>query len=451
MTDIRKAGVGVSPSACGEQGKGPILASAREETIVGMTQTASLTAVVRQRYKHLHKLVQLGGLRRWKPLSGQSPSGMGRRRAVFRGAVSPRIEEAQKMSRLTRIAMLLACAVGVGFPTSSEAGIIPWAYDAIFGPVGSMRQSYSTPYYTGYSGYVGTNYQPAAYSYGYATNGCSSCQQSSYYSQAQSGCGCSPCGSSCGYGCSSGGCASGGCASGNCTVNSAPNGSLSPVADPSNYSRGIETRLEAIEKHLNIVPPRENTGTQPRTYDADRFGPSRRPRSTDGLDDGTAVPPREGNGQGTRRSGTGNVIDDGTFSKPDVRNPSHGKTTDPNDEFFKGNPAPRSNTDGTSTGPRETFKVNTEKANTELKEAPMPADPDLVIPKKEPVPTGPAIEEKNGPQTLRLDSRITSKAVSPRERQTIVVGFQKPVVARTKAPTTIWAGNPQTTDLAQRR
>ena len=95
--------------------------------------------------------------------------------------------------------------------------------------------------------------------------------------------------------------------------------------------------------------------------------------------------------------------------------------------------------------------MNTEKANTELKEAPKPDDKDLVIPEKKPVPTGDAVEEKSGPQTLRLDSRITSKAVSPRERQTIVVGFQKPVVARTKSPTTNWAGNPRTTDLAQHR
>ena len=77
-------------SAHREQGKGPILASARAEAIVETTQTASLTAVVRQRYKHLHKLVQLGDLTRWEPLSRQSPSGIGEtRKAVVRGEVSP--------------------------------------------------------------------------------------------------------------------------------------------------------------------------------------------------------------------------------------------------------------------------------------------------------------------------------------------------------------------------
>ena len=76
----------MSLSAHREQGKGSILASARAETIVRATQTASLTAVVRQRYKRLHKLVQLGGLTRWEPLSRQSPSGMGRRaRLLFEG------------------------------------------------------------------------------------------------------------------------------------------------------------------------------------------------------------------------------------------------------------------------------------------------------------------------------------------------------------------------------
>jgi len=353
------------------------------------------------------------------------------------------------MSRLTRIAMLLACAVGIGFPASSDAGVIPWAYDASFGPVGSMRRPYYSPYYTGNVGSVGANYLPAAYSYGYATNGCSSCQQSSYYTQAQSGCGCSPCGSSCGYGCSSGG-----CASGNCTVNSAPAGSLSPIADPSNYSSGIESRLEAIEKHLKIVPPREHTGTRPRTYDEDRFGPSKtRTRANDGLDDGSAVPAREGVGTGTRRSGTGNVIEDESFSRPSIRNPARGTTTDPDNEPFPANSAPRSNTDGTSTGPRETFKVNTEKAHAEATDGPKSTDADLVIPEKKPAPTGAAVEETNGPQTLRLDSRITSKAVSPRERQAIAVGFQKPVVARTKTPARAsnWAGNSRATDLAQHR
>lgn len=358
------------------------------------------------------------------------------------------------MLRLTKIAMLLACVVGVGFPSSSDAGVIPWAYYSTLGPVVSMQGSYYTPYYTGYtpyytgySGYVGTNYQPAAYSYGYATNGCSSCQQSSYYSQTQSGCGCSPCGSNCGSGCSGGG-----CASGNCTANSAPAGSPSPIADPSNYSRGIESRLEAIEKQLHIVPPRENTGTRPRTYDDDRFAPSKtRTRANEGFDEGTSVPARDGVGTGTRRSGTGNVIEDENFTRPSIRNPARGTTTDPDNEPFAPNSAPRSNTDGTSTGPRETFKANTEKTNTEGTDAPKAADADLVIPEKKPAPTGAAVEETNGPQTLRLENRITSKPVSPRERQTIVVGFQKPAIARTKNPATNWAGNSRTADLAQHR
>ena len=107
------------------------------------------------------------------------------------------------MSRLARIAMLMACGVGVSAPTLSHAGVIPWAYNSISGPVGSMQQSGYVPYYSGYTPYYsgnvgasGANYLPAAYSYGYATNGCSSCQQSSYHAQGQDGCGCSPCGSS---------------------------------------------------------------------------------------------------------------------------------------------------------------------------------------------------------------------------------------------------------------
>ena len=90
------------------------------------------------------------------------------------------------MLRLAKFAAVLACVLGASCPSSSEAGVIPWAYDAVFGPVGSLHRSYYQPYYAGYSGYTGASYLPASYTTGYATNGCSSCQQSSYYASTYS-------------------------------------------------------------------------------------------------------------------------------------------------------------------------------------------------------------------------------------------------------------------------
>ncbi len=363
------------------------------------------------------------------------------------------------MLRLAKFAAVLACVVGTSGPSVSEAGVIPWAYDSVFGPVGSMQRSYYTPYYAGYSGYTGASYQPAAYSSGYATNGCSSCQQSSYYASTYGSCGCSPCGSTC----------SSGCASGNCTANSVPTGGLSPVADPNNYSRGtesrgVESRLEAIERQLNIVPPRDHTGTRSRTYD-DEFNATPRPRTrtNDGLGSGSSIPAREPYGTGTRRP-AGSGIDAEGYSTPSVRTPAHGTNTDAVDDgTFRANPPARTGPDGASSGTRDTFKVNTDKINTDqsgseksdsaASDSSNAGDADLVIPAKKPAATGTAIEGTNRPQTLPLDSRITSKAVSPRERQVIAVGFQKPVIARAKtpAPAKNWAGNTKSTDLAQHR
>ena len=205
-----------------------------------------------------------------------------------------------------------------------------------------------------------------------------------------------------------------------------------------------------IEKQLNIVPPRENPTTRPRTYDDDRFGPSRtRTRTNDGFDEGSSVPARDGTGTGTRRSGTGSVIDDQNFSRPSIRNGGSGSSTDTDRELFRENTTPRKAPEGTSADPFDAQKVNTEKVNTEEGgSAKAAGDADVVIPPRKPAPTGSAVEDSNGPQTLRLDSRITSKAVSPRQRQTILVEFQKPVVSQSKPQKSNWISN---SELVQKR
>src|SRR6185436_12736566 len=117
--------------------------------------------------------------------------------------------------------------------------------------------------------------------------------------------------------------------------------------------------------HLNIVPPREhtfppreNTGTRPRTDDDDQFAPSKRgTRANDAFDDGSAVPPRSGTGTGTRRGTSGGTTDDESFSRPSIRNPTHGTKTDEEKDLFPANPPPRSNPDGAASRWLDTFKV----------------------------------------------------------------------------------------------
>ncbi len=125
-------------------------------------------------------------------------------------------------------------------PATSEAGIIPWAWDTLFGPVGSIQARHAARY-------CGTNdcgvsssccYGPRLFgglrgwrnsaccaNYGYASYGCSSCGTG-----CSTGCntGCSTCGVGYGGGYDSGyvygsaGCGPGGCATGQCNVNYPP-------------------------------------------------------------------------------------------------------------------------------------------------------------------------------------------------------------------------------------
>jgi len=293
------------------------------------------------------------------------------------------------MSRLCRFGLLVVCIAGWVAPTSVEAQVFPWAYDTMYPSQG----------YTSY--YTGSSYSGAPYVTGYAPGAGCGCQQSYYGYSYGGGYGCSSCGGSCGVGCASGncgiGCASGNCASGNCasgncstTVNSSASG-MTPTPDPLNSARSIENRLDAIEKTLKIAPPKN------RTYE-DNFGPSPGRTGT-----GTTIPNRPRN----------NSNDDA------FQSPIPGRQNGTNDnEPFQENPPANS---------RDAFKANTGSTLN------APGNSDTVIPGKKPAP-GPAIDDADDKknQTLRLDTQITSRAVSPRERQSISVGFAKAAVASSK-------------------
>ncbi|MCA9096950.1 MAG: hypothetical protein KDA36_01120 [Planctomycetaceae bacterium] len=124
-----------------------------------------------------------------------------------------------------------------------EAGIVPWVWDTVFGPVGSIRARRMCN--VGYGFRNRCSYGPAMYgSYG----GCSPCGSPCGGSPCSSG----ACGIGCGYGyggaVSMGGCASGSCASGQCGVN------FYPEASPSNLTPARDTPPSRTTAPSTIPP-----------------------------------------------------------------------------------------------------------------------------------------------------------------------------------------------------
>lgn len=286
------------------------------------------------------------------------------------------------MLRQSGLALLLCAGLGTAAPVQADG--TPSAFDTVFSPV-SYRTYYSgyTPYYAGYTGYYGV-----PYSSGYAPGVGCGCQQASYSAMSCGGYGCSPCGGGCATGnCASGNCATGGCAT---TTNLAPSGSIAPVPDPtinSNTTKTFESRLEAVERALNINP--NNTNPR-RTFD-DGFGrPANRGNTGFTDEDPAAIPARP------------------------RRNPAAGSGT--NDNFE----APENRSNGTMFEENRTNRVNLGTPNDGHSEE--------VIPTKKPAP-GPPIDDKS---TMRMDSRVTSRAVSPRERTSMPAGanVQPKVIVR---------------------
>lgn len=281
------------------------------------------------------------------------------------------------MSHLYRLGLFVVCLTGAVAPT--EAGCCG---SPTYGVGYTPYYAGYTPYYTGYSSYyTGYSSYYAPYASGYAPGiGCSSCNSCS-------SCGCAPCIGNCGVGCASGNCASGNCGVG-CTANSVPTGGLQPVADPANgTARSIEKRLEVIERELRITPPRDT-----KTYAPDNFG--------------TANPNRNRE----------RVRDD---NNPNFEAPAPGSRNRENED--NGMFQERSSTE-------RSFKPVTEKIAIPGGDL---GAPETVIQSKKPAP-GPSIDDEKKDQSLRLlDTRVTSRAVAPRERRS-----SASVVATAKTKTT---------------
>ena len=242
---------------------------------------------------------------------------------------------------LRRIASLSAFLVAVGVASASQAGVIPWVYDSIFGPVrypaygsnySSYPVSYSRPVYVSYSRrYVPVSYAPSS--------GCSSCSTGyvapvSYYSPVTysapsygcGGCGqvvaassCGPCGgASYASATSPGGCLSGGC---------------SPATTSEPASQPITNGKSAWNSTKKPSEVTKDPAPTPRTFqETDRGGASPAgATSTDGF------------GSGIRRQGSKpdqtllNDVDENrpatNVEEPTISKPKKAPVKEPDDLF----------------------------------------------------------------------------------------------------------------------
>lgn len=192
---------------------------------------------------------------------------------------------------MRRIASLSAFLLAVGVTSASQAGIIPWVYDSIFGPVRYPSYGYGySPYAASYGGPVvvrsSPRYAPASYGYYAPSSGCSSCSSSYYapvsYSMPSYGCGgCGPIATapSCGP-CGAVTCApSNGCLSG-CSV--APAGTDSKSTTPSNGK-------SAWNSSKKVPEPSPDKAPEPTFEDPNRGAVPAGGTTDDGLGAGSRI------------------------------------------------------------------------------------------------------------------------------------------------------------------
>lgn len=306
---------------------------------------------------------------------------------------------------LRRIASLSAFLVAMGIASASHAGIIPWAYDAIFGPVRYPAYGYGySPYAVSYSRPVYVNSAPmyAPVSYGYSS-GCSSCSTSYYapvsYASSSYGCGCGPvvAAPACGPCGGTSYAAASGCLSG-CSPTATPPQEKAPATNGNGKS--------AWKK-----PADKDPAPAPRTFqDPDRGATPAGATSTDGL------------GTGTRSRGP--RTDEGAGNEVEVNRPA---TTNDEPTILKPKKAPAQTTD-------DLFE------EVLPKKAPKTND-DFQLPKENETPSNDATDG-NTESTIRLpqpklnlDAKIAWQAAPPMERVPIHTKLAKASVSR-RVPST---------------
>lgn len=299
---------------------------------------------------------------------------------------------------LRRIASLSAFLVAMSIASASQAGIIPWAYDFVFGPVRYPSYGYGySPYAVSYSRpvYVSNSapmYAPVSYGY---SSGCSSCSTSYYapvsYAQPSYGCApvavapsCSPCAGA-SYAATSG-----------CLSGCSPSPAAAPTTAPATNGKSAWKK-----------PADKDPAPAPRTFqDPDRGATPAGATSTDGL------------GTGTRSRGT--RTDEGVGNEVEVNRPA---TANDEPTILKPKKAPAQTAD-------DLFE------EVLPKKAPAKATEDFQLPKENGTPANDATDGNNETTirrrlpNLNLDAKIAWQVAPPVERVPFHAKLAKASVSR---------------------
>ncbi|HEY0983185.1 MULTISPECIES: hypothetical protein [unclassified Schlesneria] len=364
------------------------------------------------------------------------------------------------MARAAKLAIVFASVVGFSLasPVESQAGVIPWMYDAIFGPVGSIRaNSTYAPAAVGYAPYSAyqASYTPMTVAYAPIDGSYGSVAEPMYTSYApaysysgvttagyrslDSGCACnqstsyvpsSTYGAAYGYGpsyygstgcssCSGGNCSSGNCGVGcsNCNVGpgstTAGYGSTSttgpiPEPDPNNTGRDDRSKIYELERRLDELDQRQRYDERYFRRQHQDYSPNTPNSNRDAREEEEVKARRK---QST--FGSDSDSDPSKYPPPVKRSPAPADDQEPEERFKPSLDVPPTN----------------EKPATE-------AD-------------GTTQVKETEPQALNMETRITAKAVTPKVRLQIRTKQGATSVAKSVKPSVKTSVNPVPVTVAK--
>jgi len=246
------------------------------------------------------------------------------------------------------VLMGVMLAFGSGMTATADAGLIPWAYNSIFGPSPMYGYGYGAPAYGYSAGYrgaypVSSYYSPAwsTYTAGYGPSFSYSAfggNMGAYtYANPCASCGCNPC---CTDGCATGNCASGNCASGNCGAGYTPDINNGPTPEPTHANPPATNPNSTIPPTANPpvnndrnppiddftrVPPRTNDSTIPRSDFPESTVP---PGGIPNRNVPNAIP--DTNNNPSAPPFNNNLEPEGLFERPTERTPAPLEPSNPN-------------------------------------------------------------------------------------------------------------------------
>lgn len=364
-----------------------------------------------------------------------------------------------KNMNLKKVCLAVGCILTVGMVSlaESDAGVVPWTYNALFGP------SRNGPMYYG-AGYAPRTYSANYGGYGMrsAGNCCGTPTYVGYGTRAQSrrqsraayrwylinnpqvvgaryqsfaggnsygfagaaygpGC-CSPCGMG---GCSTGACGSN-CSNGQCGVSYNPAAASTPTPDPASGKkvpdpREIESTTPKTFADDPMPPGKSKSNVEDSGFGARRYERDRSPMNT-------PMPKNESEGAfevPLKRDGLGTPMPEKKPALPEfgTEKPAFG-TEEKKDDFF-----------GNESDKTKAFKPT---PDGKLPKTSIPQK--KAAPTKEPAEKAPKAEQETKYPRLRvrplnLDQKITWKSAPKAERLTIRAHFTAPRIAKQSVPT----------------